>query len=323
MKNVLITSAGRRVTLVRAFQYELKQFAPSAHVYATDARPQLSAACQVAHRAFQTLRVTESGYAEQLKQLCLEHGIQLVVPTIDTELKVLAMHREEFSQAGIEIVVSDLPLIQICRDKRLTNQFFNEHGISTPRLVDRHQPEFPLFIKPYDGSCSQDLYLIRSAQELTEALICNERLMFMEYLPKEDFQEYTLDMYYDRHSTLKCVVPRLRIEVRSGEVNKAITCKNQILPLMYKTFPVMPGARGCITLQLFVHRQTGKTYGIEINPRFGGGYPLSYKAGANFPRKLLLEYFEHQLIVADDEWEEDLLMLRYDHEVFVNAAHVE
>ncbi|RTZ49695.1 hypothetical protein EJ377_05105 [Chryseobacterium arthrosphaerae] len=57
--------------------------------------------------------------------------------------------------------------------------------------------------------------------------------------------------------------------------------------------------------------------GIEINPRFGGGYPLSYLAGANYPEWLLKEYFMGHDIPYFEDWEDNLLMLRYDDEVLV------
>jgi carbamoyl-phosphate synthase large subunit len=79
-------------------------------------------------------------------------------------------------------------------------------------------------------------------------------------------------------------------------------------------------ARGCITLQLFVHRQSQEAYAIEINPRFGGGYPLSYEAGANFPRWLIQEYLLGMPVEFCDAWESDLTMLRYDDHVIVRGA---
>ena len=94
--NILITSAGQRVSLVRAFQKQLKSVFPDGKVYTTDMQPQLSAACNVSDGYFQVKRVTDPGYIQELKTCCIENGITMVVPTIDTELLVLSSHKADF-----------------------------------------------------------------------------------------------------------------------------------------------------------------------------------------------------------------------------------
>ena len=141
--------------------------------------------------------------------------------------------------------------------------------------------------------------------------------MFLEYINPNEHAEYTIDLYYDKNSILKCIVSRERIEVRGGEVSKGVTRKDFVYDLVYNYFNKNYGFIGCITLQLFVNKETKKIYGIEVNPRFGGGYPLSYKAGANFPRMIIDEYIFNKEIQFYDDWVENLLMLRYDDEVLV------
>jgi carbamoyl-phosphate synthase large subunit len=82
-------------------------------------------------------------------------------------------------------------------------------------------------------------------------------------------------------------------------------------------FSKCKGFKGCITLQVFRKNGTNELTGIEINPRFGGGYPLSYSAGANYPGYLIKEYLLNEKIEFYDEWISDLLMLRYDDEIII------
>ncbi len=117
--NILITSAGRRGALVRIFQRE----AP-AKVFAADLRPELSSACQLADGSFTVPSVAAADYLPRLIETCERHGVGLVVPTIDTELLVLAANRERLRDAGISAVVSDAAFIRICRDKRRMRDFF-------------------------------------------------------------------------------------------------------------------------------------------------------------------------------------------------------
>ena len=152
---------------------------------------------------------------------------------------------------------------------------------------------------------------------LSDKILNNEKNMFMELIPSY-YDEYTIDVYYDRKGKLKSFVPRLRIETRSGEVSKGVTKNNFIYEHLLNKLPNLIGARGCITLQMLVCEKEDVYKAIEINPRFGGGYPLSYSAGANYPRMLIREYFLDEQIDFSNDWEINLLMLRYDSKILLN-----
>ena len=318
--NVLITSAGRRVSLVRAFQKELNKIDYKAKVFAADANPVASSACHVAHGFFQVPRLDNPAYFDELEKICIDNQISLVIPTIDTELLMMAQRKEAFLKKGIRFVVADESFVQKCRDKRQIHDFFEANGVDIAKEYSKKDYQLPLFIKPIDGSRSVDTYLIREESELTDYHFQNEKLMFLEYLDHKLFDEFTCDMYYDKTNTLRCVVPRKRIEVRDGEVNKGLTARNEIIPYLRQRMSHIPGAIGCLTAQFFLHKTDGRVYGIEINPRFGGGFPLSYHAGANFPAWLLQEYAKGQTVPDHfEDWESDLLMLRYDDEILVHG----
>lgn len=306
------------MSLVRAFQKEL-QATYGKEIYTTDMFPELSAACNISDRYFKVKKVTDNDYIPDLLNICITNDIKMVVPTIDTELVVLAQNKNRFGESGIHVIVSELPFIEQCRDKRKINKFFESRNIAVPKKIDMNHPEFPLFIKPYDGSLSANTFLINSADELTAFHLSNEKFLFMEYISKDQHDEYTVDMYFDKHHQVKCIVPRKRIYVRAGEINKGITCNNSIIPFLKEKLGYIEGAIGCLTVQVFLNRNNGKIIAIEINPRFGGGYPLSYRAGANYPLWLIKEYLRDEPIEYTENWEDQLLMLRYDDEVIVHA----
>lgn len=318
-QNILITSAGRRVSLVKAFKADLQASIPGAKVLTAEMNPEWSAACRISDGYHVLPRVTDVSYIEKLLDLCLREAVGLVVPTIDTELLVLAANVDLFAASGIMLAVSDLSFVSKCRDKRKTNEFFLKIGINIPRPIDKYQPTFPLFIKPYDGSLSKDILLVRNASELQESLLENEKFMFMEYLHHDDYQEYTVDAYFDKQGWLKCLVPRRRIEVRGGEISKGGTEKGGLYDYLKSKFSYIPGARACLTMQFFEHRKSGRVVGIEINPRFGGGFPLTYEAKANYPAMLIREYLLNEPLDFLDNWIDGLVMLRYDAEIIVKS----
>ncbi len=316
--NILITSAGQRVSLVRAFQKEIKLINQESKVYTVDLNPILAPACHVSDGYRTVKKVTEPNYISDLLALCKELDIKLIVPTIDTELLLLSECRQRFLDVGIIPVISNVDFIKSCRDKRIINAFFLKHAIEIPKTIDKKNLTFPFYIKPYDGSLSKDTFLIKSEKDLTSYHFENEKLMFMEYIDHDDYDEYTVDTYYDKNGDLKCVVPRKRIFVRSGEVNKGVTHRNEIANCVKEKLSHIDGAAGCLTMQFFFNPISKRIVGIEINPRFGGGYPLSYFAGANYPKFIIEEYLLQKEIDVFHDWEENLLMLRYDDEVLVS-----
>jgi carbamoyl-phosphate synthase large subunit len=320
--NILLTSAGQRVSLVRAFQKEIKKISETAKVYTVDLNPILAPACHVSDGYDSITKVTDENYIQDLLEICLKRRIKLIIPTIDTELLVLSENKNLFIQNGIIPIVSDFKFIQKCRDKRISNEFFLENGIEIPKNIDKNKPSFPLFIKPYDGSLSKDIFVVKNNSELTEYHLSNTKLMFMEYIDSLENDEYTVDAYYDINNELKCVVPRKRIFVRSGEINKGVTQKNEIKSFVKSKLPKIEGAIGCLTMQFFFNPITKRIVGIEINPRFGGGYPLSYLAGANFPQWIIKEYLLYEDISYFEGWENNLLMLRYDDEILVHNYEI-
>lgn len=319
MNNILITSAGRRVSLVRFFKTELNKFSKEAKVYTTDANPEYSSACQVSDGFFKVPRVTEPNYIEFLLKLVFDNNIKLIIPTIDTELLILSQNIETFKKVGVDIVISDFEIMKVFRDKRLTHLFFEKYSINCAKEYTKDKYQLPLYIKPIDGSRSVDNYIIKEDFQLTDYHFSNDKLMFLEYLDHKTHVEFTIDLYYDKNSDLKCFVPRERIEVRDGEVNKAVTKDTFFIPEIWNKMKQIQGFRGCITLQIFVNNNTQKIFGIEINPRFGGGYPLSYLAGANFPKWIIQEYLlKENSIPVYNNWEKNLMMLRYDDEVLIH-----
>ena len=285
-------------------------------MFTTDMNPELAPAAYVSDGCFEVLRVTDENYISQLLDICKKNEIGMIVPTIDTELLVLAENKKLFNDNDIIVCVSDLDFIKVCRDKRNTGDFLEKHNIRVPKAVDKYNPTFPLFAKPYDGSLSTNLHYIKNAEELTQDILDDPKLLFMEYIDKETYKEYTIDMYYGTDNCVKCIVPRERIKIRAGEINKGRTVKCPLMDYIKERLDKIEGCIGCICIQVFFNPLTEDVVGIEINPRFGGGYPQSYAAGGNYPEMLIKEYFLGEKIAYIDDWKDNMLMLRFDDAVY-------
>ncbi len=323
--NVLITSAGRRVSLVRLFKQALNDLGVDGLVCAVDLQAH-APALQVADRFKTIVRVTDADYISQLLEVCISNNIRLVVPTIDTELDILSKSADLFNDRGIKILVCESVINQIFRDKRNSQSFFESNDIPTPHLYSTEEAmslslnEYPLLLKPAYGSCSIGVTKVNNQKELS---------FFLEYLDDAIVQEfvegdeYTVDVLIDFNGKARCAVPRLRLETRAGEVSKAITINDKtIIDWSYKVVSALKGAVGCITIQC-IKSQNGDLKFIEVNPRFGGGFPLSATAGAHFPRWIL--QMTLGMNIEDDLqglWKENCVMLRYDEGLFTTTDKV-
>ncbi len=316
IKNILITSAGRRVSLVKSFQETLKKYNINGKVYTTDMNPTLSSACQISDGYIKVPRVTDKNYLAILKQICIEKNISIVVPTIDTELSILAEVKLDFQDIGTFIAISKKDICDIFYLKDSTERFFIDHKFDTPKMVDINQCIYPIFAKLNNSSCSIGATIVNSKEEANE-LALNSNYIFQEFINAD---EYTVDVFIDKNSQIISIVPRLRMEVRAGEVSKAKTVKDRdIVDAIKRLVVKLDGAYGCITIQLF--KTESRIIFIEINPRFGGGYPLSYLSGANFADYLIQDYLNIAL-EYNENWKDGNIMLRYDAEIIIDGNSI-
>lgn len=319
--NILFTSVGRRVVLIRHFQNTLKALGIQGTVIGVDISRD-APAFHVVDRAYPICRIEDPHYIDILLDICTREKVALLFPLIDTDLLLLAHSRARFAEVGTNVVISDPFVVDIALNKYKTHDYFISRGIDTPRIFDinavlesKTQP-YPLFMKPYDGNASKGIVKIRNRDELAFFKDYIPRPLLQEYI---DGTEYTLDVFYDFSCTPRCVVPRKRIEVRAGEVSKAVIEKHpRVLAQGWLVAESLQGCRGCINVQCFL-TPDGAVRFVEINPRFGGGAPLSIYAGADFPRWLV------QLSLGEDPgdvrscYREHVYMLRYDDAVFVEG----
>ena len=317
---VLFSSAGRRVELLECFRSDARDLGINLRVIATDVVPTMSAACQVADAAYAVPRCLEPEFIPRMLELCAAEKVSLVVPTIDTELLVLAEAQERFGAIGTRVLVSSVETVQIARNKLHTAEFLAEHGIPSPRtmrlsdLLERPDAlHFPVVLKRIDGSSSIGLHMVDSAEAMRRLDLAPQSYIAQE---KWSGREYTINQFYDQHGQLRASVQHLRCEVRAGEVSKGVTERHPLLmAIAEKIGAVLPGPRGVLCFQTIVD-ETGEAVVFEINARFGGGYPLAHRAGARFSR-WLLEEVSGAPATVNDNWQAGLTMLRYDAAVFV------
>lgn len=303
--NVLFTCAGRRTYLLKYFKENL---CAGDKVVATDM--QLSApALQVADVKLQVPAVYDLEYVNITLNICKEQKIDVLLSLNDLELPILAENKSRFEELGVKVIVSDPKVIDIAFDKYKTAQWVESLGLIAPktyvRLEDAKKAlatgeiEFPLFMKPRWGSGSIGLESIADMEELdiyynllmkkikktilATASVGDEYIMIQEKLTGS---EYGLDIMNDLDGNNVAVSVKQKLAMRAGETDKAITVDIPEVREIGRKIGVALRHIGNLDVDI-MQRADGAYCVLELNPRFGGGFPFSYEAGVNMPKAII------------------------------------
>ena len=303
--NVLFTCAGRRTYLLKYFKENL---AEGDKVVATDM--QLSApALQVADVKLQVPPVYDPEYVNITLNICKEQQIDVLLCLNDLELPILAENKARFEGLGVKVIVSDPQVIDIAFDKYKTAQWVESLGLVSPktyiRLEDAKKAlaageiEFPLFMKPRWGSGSIGLESIADMEELdiyynllmkkikktilATASVGDEYIMIQEKLTGSEFG---LDIMNDLNGNHLAVSVKQKLAMRAGETDKAVTVDLPEVREMGRKIGEALGHIGNLDVDI-MQRADGAYCVLELNPRFGGGFPFSYEAGVNMPKAII------------------------------------
>lgn len=319
--NILFTCAGRRTYLLKYFKENL---AEGDKIVATDM--QLSApALQAADVKIQVPAVYDPEYVNITLRICKEQHIDALFSLNDLELPILAENKARFEALGVKVVVSDPKVIDIAFDKYKTAQWVERLGLTAPKTYVRLEDckkaleageiAFPLFMKPRWGSGSIGLESIADMEELdiyygllmkkikktilATASVGDEYIMIQEKLTRNEFG---LDIMNDLNGKNIGVSVKQKLAMRAGETDKAITVDLPEVREMGRKIGEALGHIGNLDVDI-MQRADGAYCVLELNPRFGGGFPFSYEAGVNFPKALIQmikgETFDPQMLVPE------------------------
>lgn len=303
--NILFTCAGRRTYLLRYFKDNMQE---GDKIVATDMN--LSApALQVADIKLHVPAVYEDNYVDNLLKICEDYHIHALISLNDLELPILADNREKFEAMGVKAIISSPEVIDICFDKYKTSKWIESIGLKTPKTYIHLQDvkdalkageiSFPLFMKPRWGSGSIGLESIADMEELdiiyhllskkikrsilSNASVGNDYILIQEKLTGK---EYGLDVMNDLEGRNVAVAVKQKLSMRAGETDKAITID---LPEVREIGAAIGRELkhiGNLDVDI-MQRANGDYCVLELNPRFGGGFPFSYEAGVNLPKAIL------------------------------------
>lgn len=303
--NILFTCAGRRSYLLKYFKENLSA---ADKIVATDMQKS-APALQAADVKILVPEVYNPKYIDILLGICKEHKIDALISLNDLELPILAANKARFEELGVKMIVSDPRVIDISFDKYKTKLWVESIGLDAPKTyvtlasakdaLSKGVISFPLFMKPRWGSGSIGLETIDDIEELdfyynllrkkikktilATASVGDEYIMIQEKLTG---QEFGLDVMNDLNGSFVAVSVKQKLAMRAGETDKAITVDLPVVREIGATIGQNLKHIGILDVDI-MQRANGDYCVLEVNPRFGGGFPFSYEAGVNMPLAIL------------------------------------
>ena len=303
--NILFTCAGRRTYLLKYFKEQLGNEGKIVGADMQLTAPALSAADE----KVLVPAVYDEHYVDALLEICETHNIDVVISLNDLELPILAEKKSLFEEIGVVVLVSSPEVIDLCFDKLKTSEYIKSLGLRTPKTYSNLQSalvaletgelQFPLVIKPRWGSASIGIEFVDSIEDLKIIYELIKRKIrrgilgevsqhdenFILIQEKITGKEFGLDIINDLKGNNVAVSVKQKLAMRAGETDKATTVDNEELRRIGER--IGSNLRHIGNTDCDILEMDGKYYVLELNPRFGGGFPFSYEAGVNLPKAII------------------------------------
>ncbi len=304
--NILFTSVGRRSYLIKYFREALGE---TGKIYATNSIEHSTAFKYVDDHAVSPIIYSDE-YIPFLLECCKKWDIKAIISLFDIDLMVLAKNRKRFEEIGVSIVVSETDVIDKCNDKWHTFNYLNEIGIKTPRTyidlssvlgdIGKGIISYPVIVKPRWGMGSLAIFEADNEGELKIFYSKSKKEISSSYLKYEaeyDFdkcvliqekiqgQEYGLDIINDLKGNYINTIVKKKMGMRSGETDCAETVNDDQIKKIGEKISVNLKHIANLDTDIFVTEED--IYVLEMNARFGGGYPFSHIAGVNLPEAII------------------------------------
>lgn len=326
--NILLTSAGRRTYLVDYFKQVLRG---KGQVHAANAV--FSSALNKADQFVETPLIYDTNYIPFLLDYVKENDIKVVISLFDIDLPVLAKSKERFKEIGVEVIVSEYDVTEICNDKWRTFQFLIQHGFKTPRTYKNYEEalkelddgvfSYPVILKPRWGMGSIGIY---TADDRTEFQVLYQKIKkeiatsYLKFESKASMeesviiqelisgQEYGLDIFNNLEGHHLKTFVKKKLAMRSGETDMAVTEDHRDLQNLGRDLSLKLKHVGNLDCDCFL--TNSGIYILEMNCRFGGGYPFTHLAGANLPKVLVNLVESNGYDIADLDMEYGIKMAK-------------
>ena len=299
--NILLTSVGRRAYIIDYLRDIYKELGLSGSITATNSDMNTTA-MSVADKAFESPIIYDEKYIPFLLEICKSEKIDMLISLFDIDLMILAKNKSRFEALGVKVIVSDENIINICNDKFEMLKYLKKINMPTPKTyIDLEEAlkgadfdKNSYILKPRWGMGSLSIFEAENKRELEVLYEKAKRSIQKSYLRFESEadidrailiqekirgDEYGLDIFNDLKGENRAVTVKRKLAMRSGETDIAKVIENKELENIGKKIAESLKHIGNLDMDILFDGE--KAYIIDMNARFGGGYPFTHSAGVN------------------------------------------
>jgi carbamoyl-phosphate synthase large subunit len=228
-------------------------------------------------------------YVPTLIEACTRYDVGGLLSFFDPDVAVLSHHLDALKAAGIVPVMPREQVVWAAWDKWRTFEVLSQAGVQVPSTFIDLAPvhaglsdgslRFPLIVKPRRGFGAADVFIARNRMQLDAFFGYAPGMLIQTFI---DGDSYDIEALADLDGRVLHVVAWQRLRSRAGETEHALTVEAPDLIELGQRLAECVGLVGPMDVDL-IRGPGGGVWVIEINLRFGGGYPVSHLAGADFP----------------------------------------
>lgn len=293
----------RRVSLADLFKESGRRFGIDVEIVAYELTKHVPIA--LAGKVVEGLKWSDPEVLDDIARVVKEYNVDIILPFVNGAVEVASLCKEKLPD--VFVPVSDFSVTSRIFDKVEAAKVFKDNGFPIPRTYSIINNDMPAIVKPRKGGSSRGIRIFYDVEDLMH-LENLDSYIIQEYI--ENAKEYTVDCYVSHTGEILCTVPRERIEVMGGEVNRTKTCRIERIMEMSREVISKLKLTGSVTLQFLHDPKKDRFLLMELNPRLGGGVVCSIYAGAPITDYILAESMGKKPLPCDD-WKEGVLMARY------------
>lgn len=280
--NILLVNPGRRDYMVNFFLSLKKKY--NLNIFLVDPDKNIP--------SFKVSMLTNNNVCPKVKnskkflsflnKFVSKNKIDVIFPISDRELKILSQKKKFFMKKGVNVIVSDLKIIENCQNKIKFSKYLKKFNILCPKIITKKniKKNLPVIKKEVNGSASKNQEVIFKSSQIN--INYEKKFFFQKFLK---YQEYNLDILNDLNGNYLHSCAKKKLFIRSGETDKAVMINNKVFENFAKKLSKVLKHIGVVDVDFFYNKK--KFYVLDINPRLGGGYPFTHLYGYDYIDKIL------------------------------------
>ena len=221
-----------------------------------------------------TPNIHETNYVDYIKEIYINNQIDFIISVDEEELLIF---RRKNLDKECKLVLPSTEILELFMNKLEASLKISQLGIKIPPVLTDLSQASKIIFRKKKSVGSQGIYIVDLKKAIFIENHFNKDEFIQEYIEGE---EYTVDIFSDKHGIPKLIIPRLRLEIRNGMSFKTKLIYDEQIIQKCKTILAKYKIPGLCNIQII--KNSNDIFFIELNPRFAGSGIASNIASFNY-----------------------------------------